>query len=411
MQPSEPTSGAGYQPAFPENHLADSEPQTMDASVLPDATPEYRPDDSVQATPECDSGLQVPTPMDAPVLPDATPEYRPDDSVQATPECESGLQVPTPKDAPVLPVAAAEFELQGGTQEPEAHSNESLPDGAVFSSPAVDEGSLEFAAPTPEPPVSTADVLKRMGATLESTDEEEPAQPFAGLGRSSAAATDELKPSESSPSWSAQPKLPPASATESSTEDEESIENYMSRLMERVRGGNPNDDEILQPRAKVTSPIMEMPPPEATSEMASDLSAKLPLGASPEPPAAEVRVDPRSMAPRSSAPERDMDLAAMRALANDSARSAIVISEQKRWSSRALGKTIVMFLLIVLGFMLHLVSTEYSSPIFLCSVACYGLAMYFFMQIGQIMKQVAKISKAQQTVPTQPNQGEASRPQ
>ena len=97
----------------------------------------------------------------------------------------------------------------------------------------------------------------------------------------------------------------PAEAHGKHHEREESVEAYMARLLERVgtTGGAGRSD-----RRQAT------PSPTETAE------AKRPVPKpAPTPPAASL--EPR--APRAVAPEKNVDLSAMRALANLSAQSAI----------------------------------------------------------------------------------------
>ena len=288
---------------------------------------------------------------------------------------------------------ANEENLEGPRDEPPSSDiqNDLPEDVDSFDSvPPQEEEELEFAAPAPGAPVSTLDVLKRMGSDFQMEDDaqtaddsDQPQQPENRLATALGLDQEEPEaPEAATPSWQNEAAEPAAEEHQ----DDESIENYMSRLMERVRGGQPEP-----PVAPVSSPAPPSPA-QAFEQPASESTVNnqnQQIIDDAQPP-----TDPASMAPRTAAPEKDHDWQAMRELANHSARNAIVISEHKRWSSRALGKTVVMFLLIILGFMLHILSSSYVSAVFLCSLACYALAVYFFLQIGQIMKQVSTIQKA-----------------
>lgn len=111
-----------------------------------------------------------------------------------------------------------------------------------------------------------------------------------------------------------------------------SIEDYMSKLMQRVRGKS--EDELPTPKRK---PVAA--PPKASPAVAST---------PPQRPALEDRVVTeapckpletlRSLPTRAGAPEQSGSLQAMRELANQSARTAIDTSSQRRWSNNLRGK-------------------------------------------------------------------------
>lgn len=94
--------------------------------------------------------------------------------------------------------------------------------------------------------------------------------------------------------------------------DEESIEKYMERLMQRVRG-----DSTSAPRPAVMPVLqkqLEEPPAAGPAENL---------------PAEQDPVKPEEYLPRSPAPEQSANLAAMRELANTAARTAIEKHHQK----------------------------------------------------------------------------------
>jgi hypothetical protein len=102
-----------------------------------------------------------------------------------------------------------------------------------------------------------------------------------------------------------------SSSSESGHEDDDSIEAYMNRLLQRVQG-DPNSD-VSQPETVTltTSSASEMNETAVVETEIADES--IPDAHDPEAP----------FVPRSQAPEKSSDLSAMRELANASARSAI----------------------------------------------------------------------------------------
>lgn len=106
----------------------------------------------------------------------------------------------------------------------------------------------------------------------------------------------------------------------SGEEGEDSIEDYMAQLMQRLQGGVTGEAPAPKPDPKPVDEVVETPEPVAAVE---------------QPPVAEKEVvmDASEYKPRSSAPEQNSNMAAMRDLANQSARSAIKTSTTKvRWA-------------------------------------------------------------------------------
>jgi hypothetical protein len=132
-----------------------------------------------------------------------------------------------------------------------------------------------------------------------------PVQP--AVGHQSAEAASEPGPS---------PKIPPHHDGE-----EESIDDYMTRLMERVRtGGSGPPAPVHQPVGGSQSPaITPAAEPAAAGPAAAGPAAEPPQSA----PAVTQKPRPKATAPRAVAPETQAGLSAMRALANLSAQSAI----------------------------------------------------------------------------------------
>jgi hypothetical protein len=154
----------------------------------------------------------------------------------------------------------------------------------------------QFQAPPPGAPVDLADVFRRVGAKVELEDE--PA--------ANGSAVQPERPSEIARQPSAA-----APATAKKEVEEESIDDYMSRLMQRVRSG-----------ADESGPATYTPPPPQSGRAGRGAAATAPPAESPKPPVAEEGRT-ASISPRTMAPEKRIDLSALRELANLSAQSAI----------------------------------------------------------------------------------------
>jgi hypothetical protein len=153
-----------------------------------------------------------------------------------------------------------------------------------------------------------------------------------------------LEPEEDDLSLLAQPSPAKPSLLNTPAKDDDSddsIESYMSRLMQRLRT---SDDE--EPSPKKTG--------SATNRASSNSTSK----AAPTPPPAPKPTDSKPLtslseiSPRSQAPEMSSSLAAMRELANSAARGAIETHRTRNKQERVNLRTIntLMALLAAAGF-------------------------------------------------------------
>ncbi|MEX0938382.1 MAG: hypothetical protein WDZ59_11030 [Pirellulales bacterium] len=115
-------------------------------------------------------------------------------------------------------------------------------------------------------------------------------------------------------------------------DNEESIEQYMSRLLTRVRGSSTYDPATVGPR-RGTAPLPQRPretiaPPAPPSPPQAE-----------QPPAYPERLT--ELPQRALRPELTSNLAAMRALANQSANTAIDRHTRTRWEVAGRGKMLV----------------------------------------------------------------------
>ncbi|EMI54506.1 myosin heavy chain [Rhodopirellula sallentina SM41] len=101
--------------------------------------------------------------------------------------------------------------------------------------------------------------------------------------------------------------------------EDDSIEAYMNRLLQRVQGQPETGD----------APAVAAKPVEPAPKADTHVTEEMPPVEVAEEPVTEPEVDPNApLVPRSQAPERNSDLSAMRELANASARSAITRSNK-----------------------------------------------------------------------------------
>ena len=109
----------------------------------------------------------------------------------------------------------------------------------------------------------------------------------------------------------------PAVEGSQSAEDDDSIEAYMNRLLNRVQGPTGTDTTPTKSTPLVPTGNTEIPEPSKTvSDTSTAQSSETMPSIEPDAP----------LVPRSQAPERNSNLSAMRELANQSARTAVAHS-------------------------------------------------------------------------------------
>ncbi|MFI4875521.1 MAG: FHA domain-containing protein [Blastopirellula sp. JB062] len=205
--------------------------------------------------------------------------------------------------------------------------------------------------------VSVADVLAKFGYDPNANDDEEE------------------EPDAFEPPVAATPEVtdvsPAAPAT--SDDDDVSIEEYMSSLLNRMRGHD------------------SQPVPASPAE--ADASA------SPEPakPAEEPKIfEPSEFVPSRKAPEQSSDLHALRDLANQSARSAIDVHTLKSWSNLCATKLIVAGVALTTSICLLIETNSFVSFSFLGAAIGLIIAIFWGLQAAIVFNQVRRAKKPSQ---------------
>jgi len=212
-------------------------------------------------------------------------------------------------------------------------------------------------------PVDLQEVLHKIGSVdlLEDAPREESVESF----------PPEPPPPESPPSESPRPEPtttgiqspPTAQPVEN---EEESIDDYMVRLMQRVRsitegegksssvGTSPQPDEQADPEGSSVAPPTPSSPPTESG-----------------PPR-----EPQRMSPRAVAPERSVDLTAMRELANLSAKTAIDRHSRHKKIHGSRSKLLISFAAATLGATMLGIwrMTDVGQTSYYVALACFVLA-------------------------------------
>ena len=135
-------------------------------------------------------------------------------------------------------------------------------------------------------------------------------------------------------------------------DSDEALQAYMSNMLRRMRGDS-NDDEATPPQPTQTTQLNQDPNPvAAVSEVLSNVAPQ----EVPEP-VNEDPIDLESLKRTSEKPDLPTDLAAMRELANASARKAIAKHHKKRHLEKAMGLFLVCLISICVGGYLLITAT------------------------------------------------------
>jgi hypothetical protein len=255
----------------------------------------------------------------------------------------------------------------GGNPPPEpAAELDEAPEPESFGTLVLPRREAVEASQAPPQPESAAEVLARMGYSPAWPQEEEQmaAEPVV-------------------PAPPVVPFLPSAAAdrpSQPTSDEEESIEDYMNRLLQRVRGDEAGSSY------RVTTTTRTAPPPNRTAPPPSRTTPAAQLRAAPPPQDAAVTqtaarlpsgggeqaatINPEEFLPRSQAPERSEHLAAMRDLANTSARTAIGRHTRARWLATCFTRTVLGLGALVACIFLIIFSTN--SPVLAFSGAAFA---------------------------------------
>ena len=259
------------------------------------------------------------------------------------------------------------FEAVRPTEEPNDEPAENF---------ATTPDSVTFQESLADPPVSTAEVLARLGQTSPWQDDDDEDQPS---GQPAGYSTDHRQPPQADAGMPQSHSIGSA-APSGSGEMDESIEDYMNRLMARVRG-NDSPESDASPEIADRQPITEaavswQPDPQdgQSSVEHAVVPKKIPVS--------------KNYLPRSQAPEQSGNLSAMRELANQSARTAIATHAQSNWSAAAKTKR----LLLAGGLGTALVSLMFLTNFPLMGslglALGLGITIYFGWQTTALRKQI-----------------------
>jgi len=208
-----------------------------------------------------------------------------------------------------------------------SHAREVEPDRPMESDELIEveepPRAVEFSQVSPEAPVNLSEVFRAVGARVETAETEWPDAESPKLEKTQDAFTPKAGLARDERSRRAAP-----SAVKTVGEDEESIDAYMAQLMQRIRATSASVHAESHPAQKAETPDgveREVPP--------------APAPAPPELPTPAAK--PIERTGHGEAAEKNIDLTALRELANLSAQSAI-----SRYARRSLIRSMRSKLLV-----------------------------------------------------------------
>jgi DNA repair exonuclease SbcCD ATPase subunit len=174
------------------------------------------------------------------------------------------------------------------------------------------------------------------------------------------------------------PPEPAAEEHHADQGDEESVEQYMAKMMTRIRG----DSQGFTASAIVETDTSEMPVSRGYA-----IDAAEPVAASPNDPGSTVAIvdeatsapllnDIEEMKPKTPVPVFAADMNALRALANRSARHAIGVHTARRLRRTALRRCVTAVLAVFAGLCLFFFSPGWQSPQFVGACVAMIAALY-----------------------------------
>jgi hypothetical protein len=183
-------------------------------------------------------------------------------------------------------------------------------------------------------------------------------------------------PEDFSPPLRNQPSLGGNAATTNS-DDEESLEQYMAKLMQRVRGDGTSAAAPAKPSTSVQMPISSGPLGYESSPLQPERPMSLSAISLRDSVAAGGATPSDAPLRKASMPAPQTDLEALRALANESARRAISRHSIRKYRRNATTKVIVSTLAAMTSVWLMLESPNWMHWQFLAACGIILIAVFW----------------------------------
>ena len=286
-------------------------------------------------------------------------------------------------------LAAAEKESREREAPAAVSGMGNMPDVAVMVDEPVE------ADPQSGEDTSTDDIFARLRSLALLKDDADESPSGVSLEASgSTIAERTIEPPEDAPDHVTAPSS--ASTAHSAESEEESIDEYMARLLNRVRGISSEQPAASKPAAikpAVGKPAAVKPAaaPVPATEVQLANEPDQAESAAGTPPLLDEPVINGPLVARSTPPEMAVNMAAMRELANTTARRAISHHAQGRWGKLAMGKTVSA--IVVLGFGVWLIWQSLSGSLAFrySGVAAVIVAGYWLAQAAVLARNVRQV--------------------
>ena len=169
-------------------------------------------------------------------------------------------------------------------------------------------------------------------------------------------------------------------------DDEESIERYMAKMMQRLRGDSTSPPASQAPPP---APAAKLTMPQATTRAGTSASVSDAGAAEDTPPTAESMYVHRPRPTSGPAPERGTDMAALRALANQTARHAIGVHAAGKSRRHAVTRFIIALLAGTASLYFFLSARSWESLEFATASVCLLASFYWGrLTLGSLVKAV-----------------------
>jgi hypothetical protein len=183
---------------------------------------------------------------------------------------------------------------------------------------------------------------------------------------------------------------------EPASEEEESIEAYMQRLLNRVRGDSESSPTVASAKVPTVEPQLKTVQ-SASTKPRSRVAASMGIEMEEAPSPVSERLNEELFVPRQQAPEKRNDLAALRELANTNARRAITRSDIRRTNSAFFIKLGVTGLAVFSAVALFLFNGFALNAPFAGMVAAVVVAVLWGMDCVNHFKQLKNVGQNQAT--------------
>lgn len=187
---------------------------------------------------------------------------------------------------------------------------------------------------------------------------------------------------------------------------DESVEDYMRRLLARMRGVSEND--VTLPGLDTAAPRRSEPAVAMPSTV--DFPETTSYGTEPVSESWTAPFDPDKYVPRGSAPERNRDLNALRELANNSARSAIQVSARRRHGTAILIKSSVAMVGLIAGIAMISINGARINVAFIATITSFLVALiwgYDALSTLRPLLQASNHAKPREAATAKPTEGES----